>query len=131
VETDIEKKETQIKVLLVDDQPIVRKGLEMRLSIERDIEVVGEAEDGSLALEAVGKLQPEVVIMDYIMPKMDGILATEVITRHFPEVSVIILSIEDSPGIQTMAIKAGAKAFLAKRQGTERLLSEIRGAVRS
>jgi DNA-binding NarL/FixJ family response regulator len=100
----------------------------MRLSLEGDIEIIGSADDGCQALDAVGLLQPEVIIMDYVMPKMDGIQATAVITRQFPEISIIILSIEDSPSIRMMAIEAGAKAFVAKREGTERLLSEIRGA---
>jgi DNA-binding NarL/FixJ family response regulator len=126
--TDIRTQETKIKVLLVDDQLVVRRGLEMRLSLEGDIIVVGAVEDGCQAVDAVGKLHPDVVIMDYNMPEMDGIQATEVITSLFPEISVIILSIEDNPGIYAEALKAGAKAFVAKRHGTDRLLSEIRGA---
>jgi DNA-binding NarL/FixJ family response regulator len=128
VNTVIDKKAPQIKVLLVDDKPTIRKGLEMRLSLERDIEVIGAAENGSQAVDAVGQLQPEVVIMDYIMPIMDGLQATAVIKKEYPATSVIILSIEDSPGLRAKAMEAGAWACVAKRQGTDKLLLEIRGA---
>lgn len=128
MKTNIDNRDSSIKVLLVDDQPVVRKGLEMRLSLERDINVIGSAEDGCQAVDAAGNLQPEVVIMDYIMPKMDGIQAAAIIKKHYPDISVIILSIEDSPGLKNQAIEAGARAFVTKRQGTERLLSEIRSA---
>jgi DNA-binding NarL/FixJ family response regulator len=118
-----------IRVLLVDDQSQIRKGLEMRLALERDIEVVGQAEDGIQALEAVQKLHPEVVVMDYVMPKMDGIQAAEVITKNYTGVAVIILSIDDSPRLLSETIQAGASALVAKRKGTDKLLSEIRRAV--
>jgi DNA-binding NarL/FixJ family response regulator len=128
VETYLGKIGTQIKVLIVDDHPLVRIGLEMRLSLEGDIEVVGTSGDGSQALDAVEELQPNVVIMDYILPTMDGIQVTRRITKQHPEVSVIILSIEDNHYIKTKAIEAGARAFVVKQLGTDRLLSEIRMA---
>jgi DNA-binding NarL/FixJ family response regulator len=124
----MDKKANLIKVLLVDDQPIVRKGLEMRLSLEEDIEVIGAAGDGKQALEFVRKQKPQVVIMDYAMPVMDGLQATVELSEKYPDVTVIILSIEDNPCLHAQAIEAGAKAFVAKRQGTDKLLLEIRGS---
>jgi DNA-binding NarL/FixJ family response regulator len=126
----MDKNKRQIRVLLVDDQSIIRKGLEMQLSIEEDIIIVGEAGDGKQALEASSELRPEVVIMDYAMPVMDGLQATTVLKERYPEIAVIILSIEDSSILQTQAFQAGASGFVSKREGTDRLITEIRRAVK-
>jgi DNA-binding NarL/FixJ family response regulator len=126
VNTSIDKKGNRITVLLVDDQPLVRKGLEMRLSLEGDIQIIGEAGDGCQALKIASQLNPQVVIMDYLMPDMDGIQATGALTQYYPEISVILLSIEENPGLKARALEAGAKAVVSKRLGTEKLLYEIR-----
>src|SRR6187431_1871534 len=86
---------TMITLVLVDDQPTVRRGLRMRLALEADFRVVGEAEDGISALALIGELRPDVVLMDAQMPHMDGIIATVALRAAFPETAVVILSLHD------------------------------------
>jgi DNA-binding NarL/FixJ family response regulator len=103
-----------VKVMIVDDHAIVREGLTMLLSEESEIEVVGEARDGAEALEIVGRLQPDVVLMDLAMPNMDGIAATEQIRQNYPAVQVLVLtSFSDDQRVPD-AIQAGATGYLLK-----------------
>lgn len=117
---------TVAKILLVDDQPLVRKGLRMLLSLEGDIVVVGEAENGLNALKAVDTLEPDIVLMDLEMPEMDGIAAANILAKRHPDVHIIILSIHSSPDIRERVLEAGASAFVEKRDGLDRLMGEIR-----
>jgi len=118
-----------IRILLVDDQSSVRRGLAMRLQLEPDITVVGEAEDGIAAVEAAESLQPDVLVMDYEMPGMDGIQATKALADLGSESRVVMLSIHDNPGVKQAAASAGVHAFVAKHQPSEALLAAIRSAV--
>ncbi len=116
-----------IKVLLADDQAMVRAGFHMVLDAEPDIEVVGEAEDGAAALEAAGRLHPDVVLMDIQMPVMDGLEATR---RMFgPESNidtrVLILTTFDRDQYIFEALRAGASGFLLKNAPPEDLISAI------
>ena len=117
-----------IKILLVDDQPLVRQGLRMRLGLEADIQIVGEAVDGRQAVRVASEVQPDVVIMDVEMPHMDGIAATAVIHESFPEMIIIMLSIHDNLTLRARAKAAGAVAFVEKRDGVIPLLKEIHQA---
>ena len=81
-----------IKVLLVDDQTLIRQGIRLLLELEPDIQVVGQAADGRAALEQVEALHPDVVLMDVRMPEMDGVAATRTLSASHPEVKVIILT---------------------------------------
>ena len=81
-----------IRILLVDDHSVVRQGLRMFLSLDPELEVVGEARDGEEALGRVAELQPDVVLMDLLMPVMDGITATSEIRKRFPDTEVIALT---------------------------------------
>jgi DNA-binding NarL/FixJ family response regulator len=117
-----------IRILLVDDQSSVRRGLAMRLQLEPDITVVGEAEDGSTAVEAARELEPDVLVMDYEMPGMDGIEATKTLTDLGSESRVVMLSIHDNPAVKQAAAGAGVHAFVAKHQPSEALLAAIRSA---
>lgn len=125
------EEKAKIRVLLVDDQPLIRKGLRMQLGLEKDLEVVGEAENGERALEVVREIRPDVVVMDVEMPRMDGITAAFELHKLFPEVIVIMLSIHDSSGLRERARNAGAAAYVEKRNGTVALLREIRRAFAS
>ena len=125
-ETDSVK---SIRILLVDDQSSVRRGLAMRLQLEPDITVIGEAEDGNAAVAAAQTLQPDVLVMDYEMPGMDGIEATKTLTDLGSESRVIMLSIHDNPTVKQAAADAGVHAFVAKHQPSEALLAAIRSAV--
>ncbi len=115
-----------IRVLLVDDQPAVRQGLQMRLALESDMWVVGEAADGSAALEMAALHQPDVVIMDIEMPIMDGLTATAILKRTVPSTSVVVLSLYDDDITRRRAMKAGAFAFVAKSDAEQALLDAIR-----
>jgi two-component system, NarL family, response regulator LiaR len=117
-----------IRILLVDDHSVVRQGLRMFLSIDPAFEVVGEASNGSEALDLVATLKPDVVLMDLIMPVMDGVEATRLIRRQHPEIEVIALTsvLEDNAVIG--AVKAGAIGYLLKDTGADELLKAIRAA---
>jgi DNA-binding NarL/FixJ family response regulator len=117
-----------IRVLLVDDQAIVRRGLRVRFRLEPDLQVVGEANSGTEALTLAQTLRPDVVLMDVEMPEMDGIAATAALRRVVPQSAVVILSIFNDTQTRGRAQAAGAVAFVEKRGETETLLSAIRQA---
>lgn len=115
-----------IRILIVDDQPSVRKGLVMRLAAEPDLHVVGEAAGGQAALKLAASLSPDVVLMDIEMPNMDGIAATSALHSLCPKSSIIILSIHDDKQTCERAEHAGAAAFVPKSMPTNNLLATIR-----
>jgi DNA-binding NarL/FixJ family response regulator len=117
-----------IRVLLVDDQPVVRRGLRVRFHLEPDLQVVGEASTGSEALTLAQTLTPDVVLMDIEMPEMDGIEATAALRRVVPQSAVVILSIHDDTQTRGWAQEALAVAFVEKRGATDSLLAAIRQA---
>ena len=118
-----------IKLLLVDDQSIVRQGLRMRLLMEPDIVVIGEASSGEQALELVESLTPDIVLMDVEMPGMDGITATAVLRENTSQSAVVIMSIHDDVQTRARAQAAGAAAFVEKSGTLEVLLATIRQIV--
>ncbi len=115
-----------IRVLIVDDMPSVRQGLQMQLMLEADIEVVGEAASGEEALALVQQLQPDVVLMDVKMPGMDGITATRGVQAIRPQSAIVLLSLYDDARLKAEAQAAGAAAFVGKHEGTDILLTAIR-----
>jgi two-component system, NarL family, response regulator LiaR len=115
-----------IRILLVDDHAIVRKGLRALLTEIDDVEVVGEAADGEQAINQAAALHPDVILMDIVMPNMDGIEATQHITRRQPEVRVLALTSFASDDKLFPAIKAGALGYLLKDSDPEDLLQAIR-----
>ena len=117
-----------IRLLLVDDQPAVRRGLEIRLHMEPDIQIVGEASTGREALSMVQALSPDVVLMDIEMPEMDGIEATAALLMADSKSRVVILSIHDDMQTRVRAQAAGAVAFVEKHGTTDNLLAAIRQA---
>jgi DNA-binding NarL/FixJ family response regulator len=118
--------EPVIRILLVDDQPAVRQGLKMRLGLERDLVVVGEACDGAQALALAELLRPDIVIMDIEMGKADGLTATKHLAITMPKVAVVILTIYGDAATRRRAKAAGAAAFVEKQGGAAALLDEIR-----
>jgi DNA-binding NarL/FixJ family response regulator len=118
----------EIRVLLVDDQPSVRRGLSMRLQIEPDMLVVGEAENGAEALRAVSLLEPDVLVMDYEMPGMSGVETAQKLAELGSHTRVVMLSIHDNAAVRQEAAAAGIDAFVAKHQPSEVLLAAIRSA---
>ena len=121
--------ENMIKLLLVDDQSIVRQGLRMRLLMEPDIEVIGEASSGEQALELVHVLSPDIVLMDVEMPGMDGITATAALRDNTSQSAVVMMSIHDDIHTRARAQAAGAAAFVEKSGTLEVLLATIRQIV--
>jgi DNA-binding NarL/FixJ family response regulator len=115
-----------IRVLLADDYAMVRRGLWMRLALEEDIEVVGEAGSGPEVLCMVQALAPDIVIMNVELPLMDGIEATRQLRILAPQTAVVMLSIHDDPATKDRAQAAGAAAFVEKRGGVALLLDAIR-----
>lgn len=118
--------QTPIRVIIVDDHSIVRKGIRALLATERDIEIVGEAGDGAEALDEVQTLHPNVILMDLVMPKMDGIEATRQITARHPEAHVLVLTSFAADDKVFPAIKAGALGYLLKDSSPEELVQAIR-----
>ncbi len=117
-----------IRLLLVDDEPAVRKGLHMRLAAEPDFEVVGEAGDGETAVTLAQTLHPDVILMDIAMPAKNGITATEELHAMLPQIAVIMLSMYDDAATQERAERAGAAAFVPKRVPSDMLMAMIRQA---
>ena len=115
-----------IRLLVVDDEAWVRQGLHMRLASEPDLEVVGEAGDGATALRLALALRPDVVLMDLLMPGMDGIATTRLLQATVPACAILAFSIRDEAAIRREAGSAGAAAFVAKQEGPDRLLAAIR-----
>ncbi len=117
-----------IRVLLADDHSVVRTGLKAVLGTARDISVVGEASNGREAADKVRALRPDVVLMDLLMPEMDGISATKAIKEFAPEVKIIVLtSFQDDEHIMP-AIEAGATGYLLKDVSAPELVKAIEGA---
>ena len=115
-----------IRVFITDDHAIVRNGIRAVLATEPDMEVVGEAENGRQAVEAVPRLQPDVVLMDLVMPEMDGIEAIARITAAMPEARILVLTSFAADDKVFPAVKAGAMGYLLKESGADELLSAIR-----
>lgn len=121
---------TKIQVMIVDDHSIVREGLRMLLDEEADIEVIGEASNGKEAVLRAEKLQPQVILMDLVMPEMDGIAATQSIRQKLPHCQVLVLTSFAEDQRVPDAIQAGAIGYLLKDVLKGDLLSAIHAAVR-
>src|SRR3712207_2968291 len=117
-----------IRVLITDDHGVVRQGLRMFLSLDPEIQVVGEAANGQEAVAMARELQPDVVLMDLLMPVMNGIEATEAIRSEMPEVEVVALTSVLEDVSVTGAIRAGAIGYLLKDTDAEQLHRALRGA---
>jgi len=117
-----------LRVLIVDDQALVRAGFASILQREDDVDVVGEAADGVQALEAVARTRPDVVLMDVRMPRMDGIAATRLLRSRHPAVKVVVLTTYDLDEYLLDALRAGASGFLLKDVRAEQLPGAVRAA---
>jgi DNA-binding NarL/FixJ family response regulator len=115
-----------ITLLLVDDQNLIRQGLKALLELEPDLQVIGEAENGQVAIELFQQLQPNVVLMDIRMPVMDGVMATQQICQQFPNANILILTTFDDDNYVATAIKNGAKGYLLKDTPSEEIAAAIR-----
>jgi NarL family two-component system response regulator LiaR len=118
-----------IRVLLVDDHAVVRSGLGAVLLSYDDMTLVGEAGNGEEAIRLCEKLQPDVVLMDLMMPVMDGVTATMSIRKQWPKINVIALTSFKEKEMVEGALKAGAMSYLLKNVSANELVTAIRGAV--
>ena len=117
-----------IRILIVDYHSVVRQGLKMFLALDPELEVVGEAANGSEALRLARELEPDVVLMDLLMPVMDGVTATEVIRRELPGIEVIALTSVLEDQVIFKAMRAGATGYLLKDTESEELCRSIKAA---
>lgn len=119
-----------IRILITDDHLIVRQGLRLILNTARDIELVGEAENGAEALQLTAAHQPHVILMDLRMPVMDGLTAIEQLRQQHPQVAVIILTTYNEDEMMLRGLQLGARGYLLKDTDRETLLHTIRAAAR-
>lgn len=117
-----------IRILIADDYAPVRQGLRMLISVCADLLVIGEAVDGQTAIESAERLRPDVVLMDVLMPRVDGFQATRHIRENSPGTSVLLMSIHDGEDVRAEATAAGATGLLSKINGTLTLTNAIRQA---
>jgi len=119
-----------VRVLVADDHPVVRSGLVGMLTVEPDVEVVGEAADGAAAVEAARALRPDLVLMDLRMPVLDGAAATARIVAELPGVRVLVLTTYETDADILRAVEAGATGYLLKDTPRDQLVAGVRGAAR-
>lgn len=119
-----------IRILLVEDHPIVRLGLHMLINGELDVEIVGEAGTAKEALEAVDVLKPDVVVMDIGLPDLSGIDATSVIKQRHPETVILALTIYDDKEYFSKMLKVGGSGLVSKQAAPKELLTAIRTTAR-
>ncbi|MBA3868165.1 MAG: response regulator transcription factor [Anaerolineae bacterium] len=117
-----------IRILIADDHAVVRQGLKMFLSLDPELEILGEAGDGKKAIEMARQLQPDIVLMDLLMPVLGGVEATATIRREMPDVEVIALTsvLEDKSVVD--AVRAGAIGYLLKDTESDELIRAIKAA---
>ncbi|MGR3275419.1 response regulator [Acaryochloris marina NIES-2412] len=115
-----------IRVMLVDDQGIVREGLSSLLNTKPDLEVVGEAENGQVAIEKALEIQPDIILMDMRMPVMDGVAATQAIRQQAPQINILVLTTFDDEDYVSQAMRLGAKGYLLKDTPSDELAEAIR-----
>ncbi len=118
-----------IRILVADDHGIVRQGLRMYLQLDAELQVVGEASNGKEAVEQALRLRPDVVLMDILMPVMDGLEATAAIRRALPDTEVVALTSVLDEAVIHQAIRAGAIGYLLKDTGSDELCRAIHAAV--
>lgn len=117
-----------ITVLIVDDEVSIRRGLRMRLALESDLEIVGEAQDGLEAIKLAKELQPDVIVLDVEMPHLDGIAAMGTLRLIAPRAAIVVLSIYGDEATRERARQMGARAFIDKQGDVGELSAAIRAA---
>ena len=119
---------TPIRILIVDDHTVVRQGIRMIVNTEATIQVVGEASDGQIAIRQVEQLQPDVILMDLVMPHESGLEAMTHIKHNYPKIKIVVLTTFEDEGKIKAAMEAGADGFLLKDADGEALLQAIHSA---
>jgi DNA-binding NarL/FixJ family response regulator len=114
------------KILIVDDHPMMREGLVQLISREKDLSVCGEAEDAHQALEAVGKLKPDLLLADITLPDKSGLELIKDLQVQFPEVKVLVISMHDESLYAERVLRAGARGYIMKQEGGKKMMEAIR-----
>lgn len=114
-----------IRILLVDDHPIVRQGLKTLLEGHSDWEVIGEASDGAEAVDKARDLHPDVMVLDVTMPRMNGLEACRVLRRQAPALEILFVTQHDSPQMMREALEAGARGYVVKSNAARDLLAAV------
>lgn len=122
--------EDKVRILLADDHAVLRAGLRVLLNAEPDMEVVGEAADGEEALKKVKNLEPELVLLDLTMPKMNGMECLKEIISAYPDIKVLVLTMHDDEEYLKTVIRLGAKGYVLKKAADVELISAIRTVVK-
>ncbi len=117
--------DNKIRILIVDDNPILREGLKSVLSHSPIFDIVGQAGDGLEAIDSVEKFHPDLVLMDIAMPRMDGITATKEIKKQWPETKILVFSVHKSSEYRTAALNAGADGYISKDSFSVELVQSI------
>lgn len=120
----------EIKLIIAEDEPVARQAMARLFDLETDIEVVGEAENGEIAIDLARRALPDVILMDIRMPKLDGIKATQMIKQEMPNVAIVILTIYDDDTNVFQAIKAGAIGYILKDSPLDEAMNAVRAAYR-
>jgi DNA-binding NarL/FixJ family response regulator len=120
----------KIKILMADDHPVVRAGIRGMLETQPEFEVIAEAENGREAFEQIGKLKPDVVLMDLRMPEMDGVEAIGKIKEKYPNINILVLTTYDTDADIVRAVEAGATGYLLKDAPREELFRAVRATAK-
>jgi DNA-binding NarL/FixJ family response regulator len=114
-----------IRILVVDDHPIVRQGLKTLLEGHSGWQVIGEASDGAEALEKARELNPDVMVLDVTMPRMNGLEACRLLRRQYPDLEILFVTQHDSPQMMREALEAGARGYVVKSNAARDLLAAV------
>jgi HlyD family secretion protein len=126
VKPDLSTEQSNIRILVVDDQNLIRQKLRLSIESQPDLQVVGVAEDGQTAIEQIEALRPDIALVDIEMPGMNGLTTTEIIARRFSDTKVLVLSGYDEEDYIKNALKVGAKGYLLKNTPTDEIVHAIR-----
>ena len=118
--------EGKLRVLLAEDHKTVREGVKLLVNAQPDMEVVGEADDGELALAQAEKLRPDIIIMDISMPRMNGLKATKMIRSRYPDIKLLTLPRHTDDGYLQQLVAAGANGYVLKQSAPNHLINAIR-----
>jgi DNA-binding NarL/FixJ family response regulator len=116
----------KISVIIADDHRLIRNGIKMLFENNDEIEIVAEAEDGEELIQLVDQLQPDIILLDLSMPKVDGLTSMGIILKKFPQTGIIVLSMHENPEFIQKCVDAGALSYLLKNVGREELINTIK-----